>query len=579
MSGASDHSLPEGANSRVLPAQYVDITLTRLCRLVADYFSVPSSVIFRADQTRTILVASHGMVLGSEPTISQKAHVPGTSFTILHLRGEQNTYKLCALQLLNNESQPIGWLGATLSPETIGPEAEEVLDRFARVVESTMSPSKPPTEAIEFTYEHCPLTGLLNRTSGLNMLNQALASARLSGTGVALVIADIADFNAINSAFGRRAGDSILRAAARRLASLVPETAHVFRFNGDQFGLILLQNERDKTLEKLISKITTGFMEPVRAEEREVVLCFVFGGAYFPHRANSTPELIDRAILALRRAQECRSGSEVFTTELEERLIRDVSVEQRLRSALGTQSIAVAYQPKVCLKSGKFYSIEALARWIDDELGFVSPGEFIPAAERSGLIVDLGRQVLHMALTDIVRLRTKFPNLTVSVNVAAAQLQRDEFVEEVLEVLLETGAPCEALELEVVETSLIENIERAQAIVKQLRAHGVEFSIDDFGTGYSSLAYLRQLAVQTLKIDREFIGVITAAQRDAALVQSIISMAHVLNFKVVAEGVETEEQAKLLQTFMCDSGQGYLWSKPLPYTELVEKLKFPPSHQ
>lgn len=575
ITGASELSphggLEEQTQSRVLLTPRTDATLDRLCSLVADYFGHSTAAIFRTDGPEPTLVSSYGIRTGPSPELTWQS-LRRPDWDIITLNGAGKTYKFTALRLYDIRDIASGWLCVEYNLDSGTPQIEQVIERFARVVESTIRQS-PPATPFDIELERCSLTGLLNRSTGLGVLERSLAEARVSGAAIALIIADIADFNAINSAFGRTTGDKILRAAAQRVADIAPDSTTVFRLNGDQFGMILqTDSPNGSDVETIIGNISQGFAEPVRAEEREVVLCFVFGTAFFPHRANSTPELIDRAILALRRAQERRSGAEVFTTELEERLIRDVAVEQRLRSALGTHSITVAYQPKILLHDGSIYSIEALARWIDDELGFVSPGEFIPAAERSGLIVDLGSQVLKTALNDIVSLREHHPHLTVSVNVAAAQLQRDEFVDEVLSALEETGTPAEALELEVVETSLIENIDRARQIVTKLRTHGITFSIDDFGTGYSSLAYLRQLPVQTLKIDREFVGVITDAPRDAALVESIISMAHVLNFKVVAEGVETEEQAKLLQQFNCDAGQGYLWAKPLPIDALRTKL-------
>ena len=569
--GARPYFIPDtGAGTDVRLAPCPDLVLERLCSLVADYFESNSAVILEYSADDVVLLASHGVEYRSPKVFGRpRAHKTLDAFGLSNMSAHPSVMTGSTLYDMNGE--PVGWLGIELEPKNLSARTKELLNKFARLAESSLH--RRPNKSAEVVSEYCPLTGLLNRATGLEHLDAALAEARNSGAEVALVIADIADFNAINSAFGRSTGDAILRAAAQRLAQLTPETTMVFRLSGDQFALVMTLMERGDEIDNLISSIATGFVQPVRAEEREVILHFVFGTAFYPHRAGSTPELLDRAILALRRAQERRTGAEVFTTELEERLIREVSVEQRLRSALAHKNLSVAYQPKICLRTGNIFSVEALARWIDSELGFVSPGEFIPAAERAGLIVDLGRQVLETALRDVLRLRAIYPDLTVSVNVAAAQLQRDEFVDEVTEALRESGAPSAALELEVVETSLIENIGRARAIVNRLRSHGVTFSIDDFGTGYSSLAYLRQLPVQTLKIDREFVGVITNTPRDAALVQSIISMAHVLNFRVVAEGVETEEQATLLREFTCDAGQGYLWAKPSPIDVVIQTIQ------
>ncbi|MEL6184296.1 MAG: bifunctional diguanylate cyclase/phosphodiesterase, partial [Myxococcota bacterium] len=459
-------------------------------------------------------------------------------------------------------------LGVLVALDTyLDPHHRALLEGFARLAESHLRAR--PQLSVRTT---CGLTGLPSREAAVNEIDRMLGDTIGSGQELALFIADIADFNAINSAFGRTAGDGILRAAALRIAALCPHRSYVFRHGGDQFGIALPLSDRGEEIEALISTLAVGFSEPVKFENRDVVLQLCFGTAVHPHRASSTAELFDRALIALRRAQERHTRAEVFTTELEERLVREVAVEQRLRIGLSEEAVTVAYQPKVCLSSGGISSMEALARWTDEELGFVSPGEFIPAAERTGLIVELGRQVLECALRDVLSLRRTHPGFRVSVNVAPAQLLRDDYPAEVLAALEASGAPPDALELEVVETSLIENIDRAAAIIGELRDHGVAFSIDDFGTGYSSLSYLRRLPVQTLKIDRSFINDMTASDRDAALVKSIISMAHVLDFEVVAEGVETEVQADRLRDFDCDHGQGYLWAKPAPLAAVMRYL-------
>ncbi len=456
-------------------------------------------------------------------------------------------------------------------PRTFDEREISILIRFSALAEQELA--RDYREAVAQRQavrpdERCATTGLLARGPGLDRLHHRLASARASGVALALVVADIADFHAINSAFGRESGDRVLEAAAKRLASAVPAEALVFRLQGDQFAVGLeLPEDVGGALEGLLSALSTAFSEPLLVVGREVGLHIVFGTALFPSKATTATDLLDRAYLALRRAQEQQTSAEVFTAELEERLVREVAVEHGLRLALAERRLQVAYQPKVDLEMGTISSVEALCRWNDPDLGTVSPAEFIPAAERTGLVVELGRQVLETALLDGLALRAHCPEFTVSVNVAAAQLQDPGFVSDVLRLLEATGAPPDLLELEVVETSVIENIELAIKVIESLRSRGVAFAIDDFGTGYSSLAYLHRLPVQTLKIDRGFISNMTSSPRDAALVRSIVSMSHALDYLVVAEGVETETQADMLRGFGCDFGQGYLFARPAPIAE------------
>ena len=454
-----------------------------------------------------------------------------------------------------------------LVPRTAPDEASaQRLVALAHCVLSAVETSEGPGDRF------CPVTGLLDVSSARARVERTLDAER-SGRQYALLISDIADFNAINSAFGRAAGDRILRLAAQRLRRIVPRDALAFRVQGDQFGVFWEVHDPAEDIDHVVSALATGFMEPVMTGGQQVTLHMVFGTAVFPHRAVNGSELFDRSLLALRKAQEQRTGAEVFTNELEARLVRDVAVEQRLRAALLEGKLSVAYQPKVALSTGRIYGVEALCRWIDDDLGFVSPAEFIPAAERTGLIVELGRQVLDRALRDVLEMRAVRGGLSVSVNVAADQFARPDFVEEVMQAVAQAGATPDALELEVVESSIIRNMEQAVDMMTRLTGSGIRFSLDDFGTGFSSLAYLRHFPVQVLKLDRTFLAQVETSPRDAALVRSIIAMGHGLGFTVVAEGVESTEQAELLRSMGCDAGQGYLWAKPSPLAELLGLLE------
>lgn len=553
-----------GMERRVFPGRTsLAVGLNRIARLASECLEMEAAWFLGAgtDDTERLV----GEALGVRDWVSgEHPLAPGGCFVASPLRAK--------------DGKRVGVLWARTSPE--GPlegRTRRILAGFAALAEDAVRAHTEWPAPVQADHgELCPLTGLLARPAGLARVHDLLVSASEADRPVALLIADIADFNAINSAFGRETGDRLLRKAADRIRRLVPRDALVFRVQGDQFGIALEVDDAGAAIDALLSTLATGFDAPLAVRDREVVLNLVVGTALFPHRASSAAELLDRAFLALRRAQAQRMPAEVFTTELEERLVREVAVEQRLRAALVERRLAVVYQPKVSLSTGEMESVEALCRWTDPELGPVSPAEFIPAAERAGLIAELGKIVIETALTDVKRLRELRPTASVSVNVAAAQLRRSDFVEEVARLLVKSGVPADALELEVVETSFIQDMDGAVAIIERLRSLGVAFSIDDFGTGYSSLAYLRRLPVQTLKIDRGFIHNMTASDRDAALVRSIISMAHLLDFQVVAEGVETAVQAALLCEMGCDAGQGYFWARPEPLEAVLDRLRTPP---
>lgn len=554
----SEGMLPAGATDGMggeaepsMPARGPTELLRRICTAALDAFEAQCVALEVRDEPKPMVASAGCWPHGPKP--------PGLELSIL---------------LPNDGTGPQTELRIFGVPDAIGQERSlRLLDSFARLAAEPMRSYLGPTDILcAGGVDRCPLTGLLARGVALERLDGRLALAARSQREVALIIADIADFNAINSAFGRETGDAVLREAALRIERIAPTSSLTFRLQGDQFGVVLDVEDRATDIEGLLSALATGFIEPVCAGSAEVALHLVLGTAIYPHRAATAAELVDRAILALRRAQERRSGAEVFTNELEERLVREVAVEQRLRAALIEHSVTVAYQPKVRLDTKEIYSLEALARWHDEELGFVSPAEFIPAAEHVGLIDELGHQVLETALKDLAELRHHRPELTVSVNLAADQLRRPDLVEEVCALLEATGVPPQNLELEVVETSIIERLDEAIGIIEALRARGVRFSIDDFGTGYSSLAYLRRLPVDVLKVDRGFVSSLTDSGRNAALMESIVSMAHVLAFEVVAEGVETEQQAELLLGMQCDAGQGYLWARPMPIHELEALL-------
>jgi diguanylate cyclase (GGDEF)-like protein len=559
------------------------------CQLLALSVDARGAAITLVDDARVRVASSHGLDLPDHARSSAFC-----AFTILEetalrvpdarrdprfrdapLVRERGLRAYAGVPIRGPQGLPVGAVAVfDDAPRPLGEREIRLLEGFAELVTTELGregvrTAEVPAEPCDL----CSLTRLPKKPAGMNQLEAMLERAAASDAGVALVIADIVDFHAINSAFGRGEGDAILRRAAALIAATSPAEALVFRIGGDQFAVAFpFEGPPADAVDSVVGALSASFSAPMRSGATEVALQLALGTAVFPDRAATAGELLDRAFLALRRGQERRTLAEVFTSELEERLVRDVTVEQGLRSALAREELSVGYQPKIDLRTGAIRSFEALCRWRDPDLGSVSPAEFIPAAERTGLIVELGQQVLRAAARDVLRLRERVPDLSVSVNVAAAQLQEEHFVERVLDVLDRLGCPPEALELEVVESVVIEQLDRAAAAIARLRERGVHFSLDDFGTGYSSLAYLHRLPVETIKIDRSFVSNMRRSERDAALVQSIVSMARVLGYAVVAEGVETREEALALCEFGCDFGQGYLWSPAVPLERALDLL-------
>jgi diguanylate cyclase (GGDEF)-like protein/PAS domain S-box-containing protein len=428
-------------------------------------------------------------------------------------------------------------------------------------------------QKLDYLAYYDPLTGLANRVLLEERLSQSISAATRGDGKLALVVADIERLKIINESLGRQAGDDLLRQFAKCLAGAA-EPARVARISADQFALILpeVRGKTDATrqLEEMIQKCLA---HPFTLNGVEVRISARLGVALYPNHAGDTDTLLRNAEMALRKAKETGERFAFYTSELTAGVSATLTLENQLRQALERDEFVLHYQPKVDLASGGVAGVEALIRWSSPELGLVPPAKFVPLLESTGLIQEVGAWALEKAVDDHLRwqaLGLAAPR--VAVNVSALQLRKRDFVSIVQEAIAR-GADPTGLDLEITESLVMRDVEGNIAKLRALHDLGVNVAIDDFGTGYSSLGYLAKLPVQALKIDRSFIITMLEDPNTMTLVSTMISLAHSLRLKVVAEGVDSEDQAKFLRLLRCEEMQGYLFSKPLPFDDMTALLR------
>jgi predicted signal transduction protein with EAL and GGDEF domain len=349
----------------------------------------------------------------------------------------------------------------------------------------------------------------------------------------------------------------------------------VSRQGGDEFIVLLPELERAEDAALTARLMMETVAEVHGISEHDLHVTASIGISIYPDDGSDAETLVKNADTAMYHAKENgRQGYQFFKSEMNARAVERQSIEENLRKALERQELALHYQPKIDLKTGVTIGVEALLRWFHPSLGSVSPAQFIPVAEDSGLIVPIGAWVLREACTQAqIWSQAGLPPMTMSVNVSAIQFRHEDFSSGLATILQETGFDPKHLELEITESALVKRADRTASILKEVRAKGIQVSIDDFGTGYSSLSYLRKFPVDTLKIDQSFIRQITASDSERAMVRAIISMGRSLGLKVIAEGVETAEELDFIQHEHCDQAQGYYFSKPVPPEQLLIFLK------
>jgi diguanylate cyclase (GGDEF)-like protein/PAS domain S-box-containing protein len=425
------------------------------------------------------------------------------------------------------------------------------------------------SEQIHFLAHFDILTGLPNRLQFLENLSRQMYRHNSSEGMLAVVFADLERLRHVNETLGRAAGDELLKLAGERLAQANPSTA---RIGVDIFALTLSDKSSVTEVARAIEDLKVRWLgQPFAIAGEELRVGCRIGVAVFPGDGDDAEAMLRNAEAALRRTKSSDEHIVFYAPELNARAAHAMIIESRLRRAIKAGEFVLYYQPKVDLNEGHICGVEALIRWRDPERGLVPPSEFISVLEECGMIGEVGEWALHQALTDQKRWRDQQISAPrVAVNVSPLQLRKREFADFICR-LVQTFTDSE-LELEVTESLLMQELEPSISALRQIRAQGVTVAVDDFGTGYSSLAYIAKLPITALKIDRSFIVEMNKDPQGLAIVSSIIALAHALQLKVIAEGVETEEQSRLLRLLRCDEAQGFLYSKPLPAEQLEQLL-------
>jgi diguanylate cyclase (GGDEF)-like protein/PAS domain S-box-containing protein len=422
---------------------------------------------------------------------------------------------------------------------------------------------------------HDTLTELPNRTLFEDRLRQALTQAQRSRRRLAVLFLALDRFKKFNDTLGHAMGDRLLRDVAQRLVSCVREGDTVARFGSDEFSLLLTQINGAEDAAGTARNIQELLKTPFRLDGHELYVTASIGIGLSPDDGDEAQLLLKNTGAALYRAKRQGGNNyQFYTADMNARAMMRLSLETNLRNALDRAEFAVYYQPQVSIDTGKIVGLEALMRWCHPTLGLVSPAEFIPLAEDTGLIVPLGEWVLRCACAQSKTWQEGgLAPLRVAVNLSPRQFRQTDLVKMVRSVLDETRLDPHYLELELTEGSIMENAEYAIATLHQLKEMGVTISIDDFGSGYSSLSHLKRFPLDMLKIDQSFVRDTTIDPNDAAIVMAIITLAHSLKLKVIAEGVENEDQLRFLRLLRCDEIQGYLFSKPVPAEEMRKMLE------
>jgi diguanylate cyclase (GGDEF)-like protein len=421
------------------------------------------------------------------------------------------------------------------------------------------------------------LTGLANRTLALDRIQQALERCkRRDDVFYAVVIMDLDRFKVINDSLGHAVGDQVLEEVARRIVGTLRGLDTVARFGGNEFILLLEELATPGEAIRIVKRLRKVVNEPMLVAGHNVQTSASFGIVLSPNTFERAEDLLQSAAIALHDVKTGGRGRfKVFTPRMLMHAVERLTLEQELRQALELGQFVVHYQPIWDLSSTRLVGFEALVRWVHPERGMVGPGSFIALAEETGIILDLGRVVLTRACADLAEWRERDPaarKLFVAVNLSNKQFSQYTLVEQVSEILRRTRLPADRLKLEITESNIMVNAESALVMLKRLKALGVQISIDDFGTGYSSLSYLQRFPVDTLKVDRSFVGRLGLDPENQEIVRAIVALAHSLGLDVVAEGVEESGQAAMLQALGCECVQGFYFSRPLDVDRAQETI-------
>lgn len=491
------------------------------------------------DDNKRLISQFRELIAGKVPIVIDKIQIKANDGTTRYLEIQAN------LTTINGESAIIGIV-------------LDVTDR------------KKAQAELNYRKNHDILTGLLNMNYLNTFVKQEVERFKKDGIPISMIFFNLDRFKLINDSFGHRVGDQLLKIISDRLVESIQDVGAVIRAGGDEFILYLPYTIKSQATD-LANYLLKYFSEPLILEDQEIRITASIGLAFL-EREDSLEDIIQKASSALHVAKEYgRNQYQIYTSEFSEKSTRRLQLEQRLRKALEKDELEVFYQPKIDLFTNKVTGLEALARWNDPLLGAVSPAEFIPLAEETGIIITIGKWVLETVCKQNSEWQKNgLTPVHVCVNISSRQFLQDDFVKMVEEVLRQSGLSPAYLNLEITEGVALYNMEDAIEKLIQLKQLGISISLDDFGTGYSSLSYLKSLPIDYLKIDRSFINGIFENKQDAAIIHSIISLSHTLGLRVVAEGVEDKNQIQILEQLNCDEIQGFYYARPLSKTNIEE---------
>jgi diguanylate cyclase (GGDEF)-like protein len=446
-----------------------------------------------------------------------------------------------------------------------------IVKRADRIIREKSQAQRDNERQIQHQANHDALTGLPNRRYFRQLLGERMAGAEKQEHLIALLFIDLDRFKPVNDSFGHQVGDELLKVVAQRLRATCRDSDIVCRIAGDEFTLILDRLDHVRSIERAALRIIDALSQSIYIDDKELAVGASIGIAVYPFDDQDLDELIKHADTAMYHAKQSgRNCFRFYAEEMNVQALQRMDMERDLRQGLRDQQFELFYQPRVDLQRQQVVAVEALLRWHHPEKGLVTPDQFIPIAEESGLILPIGHWVLQEACRQILQLGDA--NLGVSVNVSARQFESTDFINEVTQVLQTSGLSPQRLELELTETMLMRSCEECIVALDGIKRTGIRLSLDDFGTGYSSLSYLKRLPLDVLKIDRSFLANVTENPRNAALASTIATLGRKLDMQVVAEGVETEAQLAFVKGCGCHEVQGYLIARPMPLQQLQRFL-------
>ncbi len=449
-----------------------------------------------------------------------------------------------------------GYNGIPPSPHEVSDALKDVRDRLAVALSSA---EKDESLFVQAHYD--ALTGLPNRFLLMDRLHQEFSRAQRNLSLMGVLFIDLDRFKNVNDSLGHAQGDILLKEVARRLKKLFRDTDTVARLGGDEYVILLPDADNEEHIGEMADRVLGSLNAPVNLDGSSVYVNASIGISVFPGDGNSPDELLTNADTAMYRSKEKgRAQKSFFTEELNVAVRKRLDIESKLRDALADQQFAMVYQPQLCLREGTLTGVEALIRWPDSDYG---PNDFIPVAEDSGLINEIGQWALDTACAEFASIPPSIRPQRISINVSARQLKTLDYSDRVLDTLRRHGISPRQLDIEITESVLLDDLQDARRAIRDLGKAGVSLALDDFGTGYSSLRYLQQLPIESIKVDKGFTKGIGVIAEDEVLVRSVIHLSRVLGKRSIVEGVETAEQLEFLRLNDCDAAQGFLISRPL----------------